>query len=92
MQKVNLSCREPRAPFLTIIGNFLKEPEQTGVTLQKLMSNSNLSEEGKQEFLDFLCTMLKVLPQDRKTAGELLDHPWLRKEYQVPLADPEDSS
>ncbi|KAL8902811.1 MAG: hypothetical protein Q9207_004359 [Kuettlingeria erythrocarpa] len=73
-------------------GNFLTEPEQTGVTLQKLMSNSNLSEEGKQEFLDILGSMLKLLPQDRKTAGELLDHPWLRKKYQVRSANPEDSS
>ncbi|KAL8748336.1 MAG: hypothetical protein Q9184_007383 [Pyrenodesmia sp. 2 TL-2023] len=71
-------------------GNFHKEPEQTDVTLHKLMSKSNLSEEGKQEFLDFLGTMLQVLPQDRKTARELLDHPWLKKEYETRSADPED--
>ncbi|KAL8918157.1 MAG: hypothetical protein Q9208_007509 [Pyrenodesmia sp. 3 TL-2023] len=73
-------------------GSFLKEPEKTGLTIQKLMSKSSLPEKGRQEFLDFLGTMLKVLPQDRKTAQELLDHPWLKEEYETRSSNPEQSA
>lgn len=58
----------------------------TGGFLYKdlIPSNFNLSdsvlslkEEDKHLFLDFVSHMLQWLPEERKTAKELLEHPWL---------------
>lgn len=43
------------------------------------LSDSVLSLKGedKESFLDFVSHMLQWLPEERKTAKELLEHPWL---------------
>jgi serine/threonine-protein kinase SRPK3 len=43
------------------------------------LPDSVLSLEGddKELFLDFVSHMLRWLPEERKTAKELLEHPWL---------------
>ncbi|KAK5110339.1 hypothetical protein LTR62_006047 [Meristemomyces frigidus] len=40
-------------------------------------SEENLEGEIKEQFLDFVRSMLCWRPEDRKTAKELLEHPWL---------------
>ena len=37
----------------------------------------SLKGKDKQLFLDFVSQMLQWLPEERKTAKELLEHPWL---------------
>jgi serine/threonine protein kinase len=34
--------------------------------------------EEKEVFLDFVRSMLRWVPEERKTATELLEHPWLK--------------
>ena len=38
---------------------------------------SGLEGEEKELFLDFIGSMLKWRPEDRKSATELLKHPWM---------------
>jgi serine/threonine-protein kinase SRPK3 len=38
----------------------------------------DFSEEDRKETADFLLRMLVILPQDRATAQQMLQHPWLR--------------
>ncbi|RAQ43436.1 protein kinase domain protein [Aspergillus flavus] len=40
-------------------------------------SEENLSSQDKQQFLHFMRSMLQWVPEERKTAKELLDDPWL---------------
>ncbi|OGM47862.1 protein kinase domain protein [Aspergillus bombycis] len=40
-------------------------------------SEENLSGQDKQQFLQFIRSMLQWVPEERKTAKELLDDPWL---------------
>lgn len=42
-------------------------------------SEENLEGENKKQFLDFVRSMLRWRPEDRKTAKELLNDPWLNK-------------
>jgi hypothetical protein len=42
-------------------------------------SEENLDGESKELFLQFMRSMLRWLPEERKTARELLDDPWLNK-------------
>lgn len=37
----------------------------------------SLDEDNKALFIDFIGQMLKWVPEQRKTAKELLEHPWL---------------
>jgi hypothetical protein len=36
-----------------------------------------LSGQGQQDFIQFMTSMLSWLPEERKTAKELLEDPWL---------------
>ena len=45
---------------------------------------SPLSEDERKDFLDFVRLTLTLDPQVRKSAKELMDHPWLHKEYECP--------
>lgn len=47
-------------------------------------SESPLSEEERRDLITFLRSMLQLSPQTRKSAGELLQDSWLRKEYEYP--------
>jgi serine/threonine protein kinase len=38
---------------------------------------SVLEGEEKELFLDFIRSMLRWRPEDRKSAAELLEHPWM---------------
>jgi hypothetical protein len=40
----------------------------------------NLEGEEQEYFIDFIKSFLKWLPEDRKSAEEMLEHPWLEKE------------
>lgn len=41
-------------------------------------SDENLEGDNKKAFLEFMRCMLQWRPEDRKTAKELLEHPWLK--------------
>jgi hypothetical protein len=41
-------------------------------------SEENLKGENKEEFVQFMKVMLQWKPEDRKTAAQLLDDPWLK--------------
>lgn len=49
--------------------------ESRGTTLENTISN--LSGEDKRLFLQFVARMLRWLPEDRATAKQLLEDPWL---------------
>ncbi len=51
-------------------------PSPEGLTLES--SEENLDGKEKEAFLEFVRYMLRWKPEDRMTAKELLDHPWLR--------------
>jgi hypothetical protein len=40
-------------------------------------SEQNLSDKNKQQFLEFMRSMLRWLPEERKSATELLKDPWV---------------
>ncbi|KAL8861012.1 MAG: hypothetical protein Q9178_002525 [Gyalolechia marmorata] len=63
-------------PFFNSEGEFLY---QDVIPSNFNLSGSVLSLKGedKQLFLDFVSHMLRWLPEERKTAKELLEHPWL---------------
>lgn len=50
-------------------------------------SEENLSSQDKQQFLHFMWSMLQWVPEERKTAKELLDDPWLNSTWITPLLD-----
>ena len=56
-------------------GNFLYR----GLIPDRRLEDSvpSLDEEDREEFLSFVKGMLCWRPEERKTAGELLDHPFL---------------
>ncbi|KAK0111542.1 hypothetical protein ONS95_001895 [Cadophora gregata] len=65
-------------PFFNTEGDFMyKELIPVGISLDG--SVLSLGGEDKRLFLDFMKEMLQWLPEDRKTAKELLAHPWLLK-------------
>ncbi|RYN56439.1 hypothetical protein AA0114_g2775 [Alternaria tenuissima] len=58
-------------------GNWIAEIDiPQGLTLET--SEENLHGEKKEEFLQFVRCMLQWRPEDRLTAKELLEHPWMR--------------
>lgn len=61
------------------IGNFLYK----GLVPDRKLEDSlpSLEAEDREEFLAFVKTMLCWLPEERKTARELLDHPFLQLDY-----------
>ncbi|KAK2629686.1 hypothetical protein QTJ16_000506 [Diplocarpon rosae] len=65
-------------PFFNSQGKFMHmDLIPTGVSLDK--SVLSLQEEEKHLFLEFIKKMLQWLPEDRKTAKELLEDPWLQE-------------
>lgn len=64
-------------PFFTPEGKFKHESLIPSVAK---LEDFILSFEGeeRQVFLDFIKNMLQWMPEDRKTAKELLQHPWVR--------------
>jgi serine/threonine-protein kinase SRPK3 len=56
-------------------GKWIAEPPITGVALENRAKH--IQGDSKAEILDFLKSMLCWLPEERKTARELLKHPWL---------------
>ncbi|KAE8162112.1 kinase domain protein [Aspergillus tamarii] len=50
-------------------------------------SEENLRGQDKQQFLQFMRSMLQWVPEERKTANELLDDPWLNSVSMTPLLD-----
>jgi serine/threonine-protein kinase SRPK3 len=44
-------------------------------------SEENLTGDEQKKFLEFLRCMLQWRPEDRMTAKQLLDHPWVVKRY-----------
>lgn len=64
-------------PFFNDQGEFLYPELVHG---KGTLHHTVLSLEGKEkgDFVDFALEILKWMPQERKTAKDLLDHPWLR--------------
>jgi serine/threonine-protein kinase SRPK3 len=61
-----------------LLGNWIAEIDiPQGLTLES--SEENLEGEKKLEFLKFVRCMLQWRPEDRWTAKELLEHPWMRE-------------
>jgi hypothetical protein len=58
------------------IGNWKGTIEIPPISLEKL--EGNLEGEPQQLFIQFLRKMLKWMPEERESARELLDDPWLR--------------
>lgn len=50
-------------------------------------SEENLRAQDKQQFLQFMRSMLQWVPEERKTTKELLDDPWLNSISTTPLLD-----
>jgi serine/threonine protein kinase len=75
--KVNLlHLRTKQNTKSTISGEFMrKDLIPTDIRLED--SVLSLEGEDKRLFLDFTKKMLQWLPEDRMTAKELLEHPWL---------------
>jgi serine/threonine protein kinase len=74
-------CRTAReyygGPFFNSEGEFMyRGLIPTDLKLED--SVLSLDGEDKRLFFDFISKMLQWLPEDRKTAKELLDHPWLQ--------------
>ncbi|KAK5445364.1 hypothetical protein LTS15_010145 [Exophiala xenobiotica] len=78
--KLLLSRGEATPQFFTPEGVLIhgSANESRGATLENTISN--LSDEDKRLFLHFVARMLQWLPEDRATAKELLEDPWLRRD------------
>lgn len=76
-------CRTPQdyfgGPFFNGEGKFLYESLIPARTLESAVPSS-LGEEERQSFLSFASQMLTWLPEERKTARELIEHPFLELE------------
>ena len=57
-------------------GNWKGAIEIPDISLET--SEKQLSSENKASFLDFMRKMLQWVPEERQTAKQLLNHPWLR--------------
>lgn len=61
----------------SLVGNWIHK----GCKIQKTKledMEQRLEGEDKEKFLDLMKAMLQWRPEDRKTARELLEHPWLQ--------------
>lgn len=45
-------------------------------------AEENLEGKNKESFLHFVRTMLRWVPEERKSARELLDDPWLNETFE----------
>ncbi|KAL8728714.1 MAG: hypothetical protein Q9166_005201 [cf. Caloplaca sp. 2 TL-2023] len=68
--------------YFTPDGHIRNAARYKQITFEDALSESPLSEEEKRDFLAFLRSMLNYLPEERKTAQELLGDPWLHKDYE----------
>lgn len=69
------------------IGKWIAEiPIPQGMSLEK--SELRLRGKNKEVFLDLMRGMLQWRPEDRKTAKQLLEHPWLNKVIEWKLYTP----
>lgn len=74
------------------LGFIKDQPRYEGFSLEGSLIGSSsrpeyespLSEEERRDWLAFIRSMLKLDPRARKTARELLQHPWLQGEYTYP--------
>ena len=66
--------------FTRDTGN-LKGPDATAHNFSFKNSVSKIGGEDKRMFLEFVSRMLKWQPEDRSTAKDLLNDPWLRAEF-----------
>ena len=57
------------------ISGKLKDLDVPSLSLED--SEENLKERNKELFLQFMKSMLRWVPEERKTARQLLDDPWL---------------
>ena len=58
------------------IGNWKRTIEISSISFERL--EGNLQGEPQRLFIQFLRKMLKWKPEERESARELLDDPWLR--------------
>jgi len=63
--------------LITFLGQWKADiPIPQNMSLDR--SEENLEGKRKEEFLEFIRGMLQWRPEDRKTAKQLLDDPWLK--------------
>jgi len=60
------------------LGKWIAEEDASIIPVALEDIESRLEGSEKVSFLDFLRTMLRWLPEERKTAKELLQDPWLQ--------------
>ena len=61
-----------------MVGNFLQSANKAADAPTFENSLPSLTGEDKRLFVDFAMRMLRWMPEERATAGELLEHPWLK--------------
>mgnify|MGYP001574531387 CR=1 FL=1 len=61
--------------YLSYLGNFTGDVKVEETSLEE--EEENLHGEEKKVFLGFLRGMVQWVPEERKTARELMDDPWL---------------
>ena len=69
-----ICCEEP--VLTQEVGQFIADVPVPKNSLEQ--SDENLEGDNKKAFLEFMRCMLQWRPEDRKTAKELLEHPWLK--------------
>jgi len=69
--------------FFNTKGELLKIKKLKPTSLmQKLTEKHGFTDEGAQEFVNFLLPMLEMLPEKRATAKQMLKHPFLSSPHQ----------
>ena len=71
-----LQRTETSQKYFDNTGNWKGAIEIPDISLET--SEKQLSSENKASFLDFMRKMLQWVPEERQTAKQLLNHPWLR--------------
>jgi hypothetical protein len=61
------------------LGDLLNAKIPAGFSLDQFVDNPNHSEHGRVEFLEFLKSMIKLLPRERLSSQALLESPWVFK-------------
>jgi serine/threonine-protein kinase SRPK3 len=70
-----LGSTEEMICYLLCLGDFTRDVKVEDTSLEG--EEENLEGEEKMKFLTFLGGMVRWMPEERKTAKELIDDPWL---------------
>jgi serine/threonine protein kinase len=82
MNKMKDTFQREKTQLLIFTGIFLAEFHDCDISGYEIKSTrleeleTRLEGEEKERFLDLIRSMIQWRPEDRKSAGELLKHPW----------------